>query len=123
MKWHTTLVLGGLAIVLLAFQTPAQAGNPTAVDYLKQGAKLIDVRTSQEFQAGHLAKAINIPLDQLEQKISQEAPDKEQAILLHCASGVRSGKAAKILKKLGYSKVLDLGSYSRAEAVVRESQK
>jgi phage shock protein E len=123
MNWRVVPILVGLVVFSFASAAFGQAAKPTAVEYLKQGAKVIDVRTVKEFQAGHLTNAINLPLAELEQKIGQQAPNKEQPLLVHCASGVRSAKAAKTLKKLGYSKVLDLGSYSQAADIVRESQK
>jgi hydroxyacylglutathione hydrolase len=61
--------------------------------------QVVDVRTPEEFTEGHLAQAVNIPLDQLQaslRKISKEKP-----ILLYCHSGRRSAAALKILRKNG----------------------
>jgi rhodanese-related sulfurtransferase len=44
--------------------------------------------------------------------------DKNQVLLLHCQSGMRSGVASKRLKRLGYAKAFNLGSYSRAARLV-----
>jgi phage shock protein E len=117
------LILVGVIVLLLVFKTMGQVGQAEAAKYLKQGAKVIDVRSPGEFQAGHLPNAINIPLGEIEQQISQQVTNKDQVLLLHCASGVRSGMGVKTLKRLGYTNAFNLGSYGRAEAIVGEKQK
>jgi phage shock protein E len=123
MNWRMVLIVVGVMVVFLAFKMLGQMGPAAALEHLKQGAKVIDVRSAGEFQSGHLPNAINIPLGDLEQQISQQVTNKKQVLLLHCASGVRSGMGVKTLKRLGYTNVFNLGSYGRAEAIVRESQK
>ena len=86
--------------------------------WVSGGAKVIDVRSGAEFRAQHLPGTINIPLEQLRGQIARHAPDKEQAVLLHCHSGGRSGMAALLLKQMGYRKVFNLGSLSRARKVL-----
>ena len=117
------LILVVVIVVLLGFKMLGQVGNATAMEYLKQGAKVIDVRSVGEFQSGHLPNAINIPVGEIEHQISEQVTNKNQVLLLHCASGVRSAMAAKTLTRLGYTNVFNLGSYARAEAIVRGSQK
>ena len=73
-----------------------------------KNVKLIDVRSNQEYNEGHLNGAICIPLYELESKINKVAMDKESLIILYCTSGVRSLKAKKILKNLGYQNVCNL---------------
>lgn len=68
---------------------------------------LVDVRSPQEYQEYHLNNAINIPLYELENRVENEL-DKEQEIILYCQSGIRSKKAADILKQKRYSKVFSL---------------
>lgn len=75
--------------------------------------QLIDVRTPQEYKAGHIKDAINI--DYFSDKFSEDFKqfDKEEPIYIYCKSGNRSGKAAKILSELGFEKIYDLeGGYS-----------
>ena len=71
----------------------------------------IDVRTAEEYKAGHLEGAINIPYDEIEQKIQAVAADKTADIQLYCRSGRRSGIALETLRSMGYSKVTNAGSY------------
>jgi phage shock protein E len=85
---------------------------------LKDGALLVDVRTPSEFNSGHLRDAINLPLDQIEVKLPRRAKDKNQAVLLHCQSVMRSGIATKKLESLVYANLFNLGSYGRAARIV-----
>lgn len=68
---------------------------------------LIDVRTKEEYEDGHVVGSMNIPYDEIDQNISL---DKTKPILVYCQSGRRSGVAYATLKKLGYD-VFDLGAY------------
>src|SRR5262245_49859038 len=61
------------------------------------GARLVDVRSKAEFAAGHPSPAINIPVQELEQRLG-ELEKKDQTIIVYCQSGVRSARAARILK-------------------------
>ena len=90
------------------------AGADQVGTYLRQGARVIDVRNPEEYASGHLPGAVNVPLPELRSQISRQAPDKAQPLLLHCVSGVRSGMAKHTLEQLGYTRVLNLGSYGRA---------
>lgn len=88
------------------------------VDYVslvKNGAIILDVRTKHEFKQGHIKESVNIPLDQLKKNLRQ-LPDKQQSLILCCASGVRSSSAQAILKAGGYSKVFNGGSLSALQA-------
>ena len=75
------------------------------------GAALIDVRTPNEFSAAHLPDARNIPLDRLMAKPQQAGP-KEKPVVLYCASGMRSARAASVLRRAGYTAVFNLGPMS-----------
>jgi rhodanese-related sulfurtransferase len=68
---------------------------------------LLDVRTPQEFNGGHIAGAVNIPLQSLPQRINELPQDR--SIVLYCRSGNRSRTAANMLAGAGYSDVYDLG--------------
>lgn len=80
--------------------------------YYKHKGVLIDVRTSYEYGDGHIenARNIDVSLPNFESEI--EKLDKDQAVFLYCGVGIRSAKAAGILRKKGFKYVYDLdGGY------------
>jgi rhodanese-related sulfurtransferase len=86
-----------------------------AVQMIKEGALLVDVRTYTEFNQGHIERAINIDVqDILKMKDSlnynNTSVSKNKKIIVYCRSGSRSNTAAQKLMELGYSSVYDLGS-------------
>jgi phage shock protein E len=78
---------------------------------LINGAIIIDVRSKGEFDGGNIKSSINIPLDQLNKNLSL-LKDKNNPIILCCASGMRSGMAKKMLQSHGYLQVYNGGSWS-----------
>lgn len=74
--------------------------GPSLSHLLRDGAVVIDVRTPGEFQRGHIEGSRNIPLQSLSSKLSSLKKQKK-VIITCCASGMRSGKAAKILRQSG----------------------
>ena len=79
-----------------------------------EGTMIIDVRSDREWQAGHLATAVHLPLNNIAQDIDGLVDNKQQKIYLYCRSGNRSGKAVKILQSLGYSHVINAGGIAEA---------
>lgn len=73
----------------------------------------IDVRTAEEYSAGHLEGSINIPYDEIEQKITEISADKTADIQLYCRSGRRSGIALETLRSLGYRNATNAGTYEQ----------
>ena len=71
----------------------------------------IDVRSAREFAQGHLKNAVNIPYDEIADKIATLAPNKEHPIHLYCRSGNRANIALQTLKTLGYHNVINHGGY------------
>lgn len=70
---------------------------------------LLDVRTKEEFDDGHIEGAILIPDFEIEERAETELPDKDALILVYCRSGRRSKNAASILAALGYTNVKEFG--------------
>ena len=75
-----------------------------AMDLIENEAIVIDVRTLDEYNTGHIKDSINIPVE----NISTVDYDKETVIIVYCASGMRSSNAAKTLVGLGYTNVYNL---------------
>lgn len=80
--------------------------------YVSEGAILIDVRTSLEYDQEHLKDAINISVETIANEIEEEVPDKDTKIIVYCRSGNRSATALETLNNLGYKNVYDLGAMS-----------
>ncbi|MDM0015989.1 rhodanese-like domain-containing protein [Variovorax saccharolyticus] len=68
----------------------------------RERAVVVDVREPEEFAAGHVTGAKNVPLSQLEQKLPGAVKNKSLPLLLVCASGSRAQRAVAMAKKLGY---------------------
>ena len=102
MNLVTWIVIVGAVVAFLLLKRLSLVTPAAAREWLNKGALVIDVRSEGEFQERHLPGAINIPLGRLGDEIARRAPDKEQAILLHCLSGTRSGMAKARLKQMGY---------------------
>lgn len=118
MNWTTILVIAAVVVIIFMMKQAGQISAKDAFEKLKAGALVIDVRSAGEFNSGHLAKAINIPLDEIESELPKRVKDKSQVLLLHCQSGMRSGMAKKKLNGLGYTNAFNLGSYGRAEKIL-----
>lgn len=82
------------------------------LDKLPESAHLIDVRTAEEFESGHIEGALNIPLGSVEEGVSKLTGDMHDVILLYCRSGNRSGQAANLLNNAGYKLVFNAGGIS-----------
>ena len=75
----------------------------------ESGYVIIDARTQEEYDQGHIPGAILIPEYEIADRAEKELPDKNQLILVYCRSGRRSKIAAEELVKLGYTNVKEFG--------------
>lgn len=101
-----------LALGYLVFRGGGDVSGSDARRLVDGGALLVDVRTPQEFTAGHIPGALNIPLDELDDRMG-EIGRKNAPVVLYCRSGHRSGQATRLLESAGYTGVHDLGAMSR----------
>lgn len=121
---HTFLrtKLASLIIIALALSAATQAAanessTPSKTSALSQKSAVqarglwIDVRTPQEFAAGHWPGAINIPVQQIQAAITRASPDKHTPLHLYCRSGQRAQVALQALKAMGYTHVINHGGY------------
>jgi phage shock protein E len=91
---------------------PAAFKNLTSVEFKEKTTDaqniLLDVRTPEEYAAGHLVGAQNMNLNSPDFKEKVSALDKKKTILVYCAAGGRSAKASQILMDMGYNAVCNL---------------
>lgn len=75
----------------------------------EEGCIILDVRSQEEYDAGHIPGAVLIPHTEIGHRAETELPDKDQLILIYCRSGNRSKQAAQILVELGYTNIREFG--------------
>lgn len=122
MDW-TFLVIVAVAVgAVFLFKRASQIGAAAAVAHLKQGARIVDVRTPEEFRSDPLEGAINVPLGDLVSLAPRQLPDKNAVLLVHCLSGGRSMVAARQLRSMGYTQAFNLGSVGRARGIQRQAK-
>jgi phage shock protein E len=117
MNWTAILIVAAVVAFVFMLKRAGQISTKDAMARLKNGALVIDVRSPGEFSSGHLPAAINIPLDEIETALPIRVQDKNKVLLLHCASGMRSGMARQKLKSMGYANSFNLGSLARARQI------
>lgn len=81
----------------------------------KTGGVIIDVRSAEEYNSGHLQGAINIPHNEITGKISSFVPEKSTNIKLYCRSGRRVKIAMEALQKQGYKNLENFGGIDEAK--------
>jgi phage shock protein E len=102
----------GLAAPRVA-SLPPMIGEKALKALLDDGASkllLLDVRTLEEFDAGHLPGAALFPYGEIKEKFAE--PDKGRPIVVYCRSGRRSAIAKTYLEEMGYTNVSDFGAYT-----------
>lgn len=96
--------------------TGGASGAQRLVAAIKNGAHLVDVRTSAEFATGHVPNSVNIPLDSLDQEI--DALRDKNEIVVYCLSGGRSAQAKRFLNRNGFTNVQDGRTWKEVKAIV-----
>ncbi len=96
-------------IVICLFLTACSSKFETittneALKLIDEGAIVIDVRTPDEYNEGHIKGAINIPVDEIE----NITYGKGDTLIVYCATGVRSANASNILADMGYTSLYNL---------------
>lgn len=107
--------IGLIAWAMSSRRMERDAGIPELV---QAGALIIDTRTPQEFSSGHVQGAINLPYDQIAERIAAHAADKSQPIVVYCQSGRRSAIAKATLEKSGYTQVVNAGGKEQLDALL-----
>ncbi len=97
-------------MILDFFKRLTGQNRPDFAAMIRDGAKVVDVRTPGEFSSGHMKGSINIPLDKLPHQLS--GLKKDEVIIVCCRSGMRSANARSILKGKGYIHVYNAGPWT-----------
>ena len=108
----SALMLGGCAVISDdQTNTYRQITMDEAVNMMAQetGYIILDVRRPDEFAAGHIPNAINVPNETIDTAEIPELPDKDQLIMVYCRSGRRSKEASEKLVELGYTNIVEFG--------------
>ena len=117
-KMIPMLLLLSVALTGCAAPAPESQANtyrritmPEAVEMMEKEENyiILDVRTRQEYAAGHIPGAIVIPNETIGTEDIPQLPDKDQLIMVYCRSGNRSKQASDKLVKLGYTNIVEFG--------------
>jgi rhodanese-related sulfurtransferase len=108
----TGLVLAWSAVLFYELRLRTQGATHVsaadAVRLINKGALVIDVRKPEEYQAGHIVNARNVPVDRVQRGDDAIAKKKDKILLAVCADGATSGRAAGHLRKAGYENAFSL---------------
>ena len=84
----------------------------------ESGYLIVDVRRPDEFAESHIAGAVNVPNESIEDEMPAELPDKDQLLLIYCRSGNRSKEASQKLAEMGYTRVYEFGGINTWEGEI-----
>jgi phage shock protein E len=110
---HTQIIYALLVLLAVWLIAPVLAGGgdveaaKQAWPMIDNGALLIDVRSKEEFDAGHLDDALNIEWDKTDELIAAIGSDKQRLVVFYCRSGNRVGKSIVELKSKGYTNIFN----------------
>ena len=74
---------------------------------------IVDVRSRDEYLTGHLPKAVNLPVDELEEECKALLQNYNQVIFVYCSSGVRARRACEKMATMGYTNLYGFGGFQR----------
>ena len=95
--------------VVDTFQQISQEEAKTIMS-TNQNAVVLDVRTQEEYDSGHIKGAVLLPVDAITEETAREViPAKDTQVLVYCRTGNRSVTASKALAQLGYTEVYEFG--------------
>ena len=101
-----------LVLLLVGACSNAEVDAPDkSKELISSGALVVDVRSKEEFDSGHLEGALNVPHTEVEENLALFGADKDKPIVVYCRSGRRSGMAKEVLEKNGFTTVHNGGGY------------
>lgn len=128
-KWYYTITVPVIILIQAAAamflfsgcsQSYQQISQDEAMKMMQEqtGYLIVDVRRPDEFAEGHIAGAINVPNETIENEMPDLLPDKEQMLLIYCRSGNRSKEASRKLAAIGYTNVYEFGGINTWEGEI-----
>ncbi|MBM6551433.1 rhodanese-like domain-containing protein [Marinomonas ostreistagni] len=106
-------VLIAAIVAIVSFNVGASKRADVAWDEIKRGATIIDVRTAQEFNSGHLENAVNMPLSSLQ--VNASGLDRNHPVVVYCQTGSRAAHARRALFDMGFVEVYNGGGMSEMQ--------
>ena len=115
-------LLVGLTVLAASCADPQGAGSPQPIgaaelsERIRAGSppRILDVRTREEYAAGHVPGAVNIPYDELSSRLAEIDADKAAEVVVYCQSGRRADVAEGLLRRAGYTNLRDLEGHMQA---------
>lgn len=80
-------------------------------ELIDHGALIIDVRSAEEFEGGHIDGSLNIPHSEIDALADAIGPDKDRSVVFYCRSGGRAGRAQKQLEEMGFTGIFNATGY------------
>ncbi len=108
------LTLAVASLLALAPAAQVEEMDPAALERLIAAGEaplILDVRTAEEFEAGHIPGAVNISHDELGDRLGELEIELDELVVVYCRSGRRAGVAEELLGKAGYTKLMDLNGH------------
>lgn len=116
-------IIGAIVLSLLAiygYTKMFTSGHKTKrIKELLHKATIVDLRSNEEYRNGHLSNAMNIPLEKLV-KSEKRLGKKNAPVVVYCASALRCIQGVRILKTMGFSKVINGGTLAQMQALSKK---
>ena len=109
----------GLCLSVAGLLSCAQQPTPLETILKNTNTVIIDVRTTDEFQQGHIDDALHIEYNDIDANITTNIPDINTPIVVYCRSGKRAEIAKTTLTKLGYTQVINAGGYTHLDKQIK----
>ena len=129
-KWYYTITVPVLLVIQIAAAvfllsscggaSYTQISQDEAMQMMQEQTDyiIVDVRRPDEFAEGHIAGAINVPNEDINDEMPELLPDKDQLLLIYCRSGNRSKEASQKLADIGYTNVYEFGGINTWEGEI-----
>jgi len=110
-----------MTLLLGACSSSFDESHSKALAKVSAGAILIDVRSAEEFDSGHIDGALNIPHTVILKGVKELGINQDADIVLYCRSGNRSGQATATLQKAGFKNITNAGAYASLAAAQQQN--